>query len=55
MSTLWKGLEVMAKGQRQRKQKISNGTARGSKPVRLDEVQKVLLGHGMVHRPRKKK
>lgn len=45
----------MAKGQRQRKPKTSNGTAIGSKPVRLDEVQKVLLGHGMAHVTRKKK
>lgn len=45
----------MPKQQKSRKQKISNGSAIGSKPVRLNEVQKVLLGHGLVHKSRKKK
>lgn len=45
----------MAKGQKQRKQKISNGSAIGSKPVRLTSVQKVLLGGGMAHTSRVKK
>lgn len=45
----------MAKGQKQRKQKISNGSAIGSKPVRLTSVQKVLMGGGMAHVTKKKK
>lgn len=45
----------MAKGQKQRKTKISNGSAIGSKPVRLTSVQKVLMGGGMAHVTTKKK
>lgn len=44
----------MAKGQRQRKSKTSNGSAIGSKGVSLNEVQKVLLGHGLIHTSKKK-
>jgi hypothetical protein len=45
----------MAKGQRQRKTKVSNGSAIGSKPVRLTSVQKVLMGGGLAHVSRVKK
>lgn len=47
----------MAKGQKQRKQKISNGIhgAGGKMDRPFTNVEKVLLGGGMVHKPRPKK
>ena len=33
-------------GKKKRESKTSNGTARGAKPVRLTELQKILLVNG---------
>lgn len=42
----------MAVKKAKRESKTSQGTGRGAKPVRLTELQKVLLGGGALAKPR---
>lgn len=45
----------MAKGQKSRKTKVSAGLNRGAKPVALTEMQKALMGKGILHTSRVKR